>query len=309
MSYRIFFIIMLVSAIGIAGCSTKQPDTKAPDRAQIGIVNMNKAVKAHPKHSQLAELSKQADTLAAQLEAQQFAIQQAQAFQPGSNMLQTQMTELSKASEQEFNAKMSVKQDELNMRISTKVDAIRRTLSDEMKTYNDQIEKEYQPQIFNLQLKLKTLQMTKEEAASIQAELDNLQAKRSAALAAKQAELAARMDELTAPERAASEQQLAAYAKELGDEISRQAGAKQAELAARGNEQNNTAGQTSGELPQQLNSKRQEIEALQRFIIGNIKDKTAKIAVEKGYEAVLTNVAVNVSAVDITDAVIAEFNK
>ena len=303
---------MLVSAIGIAGCGTKQTDTKAPDKAQIGIIDMTKAVKAHPKYSQLAELKKQADTLAAQLEAQQLATRQAQTFQSSPNMLQQDMTELSKVSQQEFNAKMSAKQEELNGRIGTKVDAIRRTLSDEMNAYNAQIEKEYQPQVFNLQLKLRTVQMTKEEAASIQAELDKLQAQRSAALSTKQAELAARMDQLTAPEQAALEQQLAAYAKELGDEISKQAGAKQAELAARGSEQNKTAApldQTSSGLPQQLNSKRQEIEALQGFIIAHIKEQTAKIALGSGYEAVLTNVKVNVSGVDITDAVIAECNK
>lgn len=312
MSYRKFFIIMLVSTIGLTGCGTKQTqDTKTPDKAQVGVIDMNKAVKAHPKYNQLMELGKQADTLAAQLEAQQLALTQAQTFQFNSNMPHSDMAELNKASEQEFSAKMSAKQAELNGKIGTKVDAIRRTLSDEMNAYNDQIEKQYQTPIFNLQLKLKTVQLTKEETASIQAELEKIQDQRSAAISAKQAELAARMDELMAPEKAALEQQLAAYAKELNQEISKQAEAKQAEFAARGNEQKRAAAQTdlSSEIPQQLNSKQQEIEALQKSMIANIKDKTAKIALEKGYEAVLTNVAVNVSAADITDTVIAECNK
>jgi len=55
--------------------------------------------------------------------------------------------------------------------------------------------------------------------------------------------------------------------------------------------------------------KKQEIAALQDLIIVNITEKTAKIAAESGYEAVLTNVTVNVSAVDITTQVIAECNK
>lgn len=304
---------MLIASIGIAGCGTKQTqDTKAPDKAQVGIIDMNKAVKAHPKYSQLMELGKQADTLAARIEAQQLAARQSQSFQSNFNMPNSDMSELNKASEQEYNAKMSAKQNELNEKVGAKVDAIRRTLSNEMNAYNDQLDKEYQPQIFNLQLKLKTVQMTKEETASIQAELDKIQAQRSAAMTAKQAELTARMDGLIAPEKAALEQQLAAYAKNLNEEISKQVGTKQAELAARGNEQNRAAAQTDqaiSEASQQLNSKRQDIEALQGFIIESIKDKTAKIAAEKGYEAVLTNITVNVSAADITDAVIAECNK
>ena len=51
------------------------------------------------------------------------------------------------------------------------------------------------------------------------------------------------------------------------------------------------------------------MQALQDSIIENIKDKTGKVAVDRGFEAVLTNALVNVSGVDITDAVIAECNK
>ena len=55
--------------------------------------------------------------------------------------------------------------------------------------------------------------------------------------------------------------------------------------------------------------KQKEFEALQGFIITNITEKTAKVATEANYDAVLTNVTVNVSAVDVTAKVIAECNK
>ncbi len=48
---------------------------------------------------------------------------------------------------------------------------------------------------------------------------------------------------------------------------------------------------------------------LQDSIIKDIQDKTAKIAAERGLEAVLGVYKVNISAVDITDAVIAEIKK
>jgi len=303
---------MLVFTLVLAGCGTKQAvDTKAP-ATLVGIMDMNKAVMGHPKYNQLMDIGQQADTIAAQLAAQQLATARMTTVTSSPDVSQNQMVELDKASEQEFSGKMSAKQDELSPRITAKVDAVRLALSDEMKAYNDQVDKEYQPQIFNLQLKLKTVQLTKEETVVLQTELEKIQARRSAILAEKQAQLAGRMEELIAPEKAAVEQQLAAYAKELNDEISKKATVRQGEILARGNEQAMAAPQSdqhANELQEQLAMKKQEFEALQGLIIANITEKAAKVAVANGFEAVLVNVVVNVSAVDITTQVIAECNK
>jgi len=304
---------MLVFALFIAGCGTKKvEDTKTPVAPQVGIIDMNKAVKGHPKYNQLMTLGQQADTMAAQLEAQQIAVARQASVQAIPDVSQNQLTELNKASEQEFSAKMSAKQDELSPQISAKADAVRRTLSDEMSAYTAQLDKEYQPQLFNLQLKLKTVQLTKEETAVLQTELEKIQTLRSDALAAKHAALAAKMDELMAPEKAAVDQELAAYAKQINDEISNKATTLQSEMIARGNEQHmpvTQMDQATGQMQEQLAMKKQEIQALQESIIANITDKTATVAIAGGFETVLTNVAVNVSAVDITTQVITECNK
>lgn len=304
---------MLVLTIFVAGCGTKKtPDTEVPAAPQVGIIDMTKAVKGHPQYNQLMNLGQQADTIAAQLEAQQVGAGRVAPNQAISDVSEKQMTELNTASKQEFNAKMSAKQEELSPRITAKVDSSRKALSDEMKTYNDQVDKEYQPQIFNLQLKLKTVQLSKEEAATTQAELEKVQAKRSEALGVKQKQLSARMDELVAPEKAAVDAELAAYAQDLNEQISQQAAAKQGEIVARGNEQQKPVAQNNqaqSGMPEQLAMKKQEYAALQASIIANVIEKASKIAVDNGYEAVLTNVAVNVNAVDITTQVIDECNK
>lgn len=302
---------MLVLATLIAGCGTKQAqEAKTATVPQVGIIDISKAVKAHPKYKQLMELGQQADTLAAQLEAQQNAmISKSQIAQ--STQSQNEMDELNKSFEQEFNAKISAKEEELNPRLAEKADDIRRSMSHELEAYNDQLEKEYQPQIFNLQLKLKTLQPAKEETASLQVEVEKLQAQRSEALATKQKQLVARMDELMAPEKAAAEQELAAYAKQLNEEISKKIIEKQAQMAARFSNQQLTAAeeQVIGEIKQQLTMKQQELQALQGFILENIKEKTAKVASGDSFEVVVTNIAVNINAVDITSKVVAECNK
>jgi len=303
---------MLVFVLFIAGCGTKkQAEDTTPPAPQVAVIDMNKAFKAHPKYNQLLALGQQADTIAAQLEAQQLAANRQIPAQSIPDVSDNQLSELNKASEQEFSAKMSAKQDELNPRLAVKAEAIHGTLADEMKTYTDQVDKEYKPQIFNLQLKLKTVQLTKEQTTALQGELEKIETQRSEALSVKQQQLAGRMDELMAPEKAAIQQQLTAYATELNTEISKKAAAKQTEIVARGNEQQiplavtePTAVDTSP-----LAMKKQELEALQEAIITDITDKTGKVAIDNGFAAVVANVTVNVSAVDITTQVIAECNK
>jgi Skp family chaperone for outer membrane proteins len=310
--------MMIALMMLVAGCGTKQQveEPKTPEKPQVGVIDINKAVKSHPKYNQLQSLEQEANTIAAQVQAQQTAAaQRNQAALPTSDMSQGDMSELNKAFQQQFNEKMSVKEKEVNTKLATKENTIHQTLSGEFKTYTDQVDKEYQPQIFNLQLKLKTVQLTKEEAASLQGELEKLQSQQADKLAAKQKELAAKMDEMLAPDKTAAQQELEAYSKQVNEEISKQAAAKQTEIAARNNQllsapSTTLQGQAAdGSKEQQLVMKQQEIQALQDSIIENIRDKTSKVAIERGFEAVLTNVTVNVSAVDITDAVIAECNK
>lgn len=302
----------------MAGCGTKptQETTPPPALPKVGIVDMNTAVKAHPKYKDLMVFQEQAAALAAQLDAEQGAKkQQAQQVQTIPNLVdpfQQDMTQMQKALEEESNRKLTAKQHEIEGKISSKEESINRTLSDEMKAYSDQIEKEYQPQIFNLQLKLKVVQLSKEDATKIQTELDKLGAQQSQALALKQDQLKARMKELMGPEIASSEQEVAAYRKKLEDELAAQMAGKQAEFLKRDNEQHT---QTPGiapvdsELPQQLTTKQQEIEALQGFIVDDITNKVATVAVKGGFETIVTNVIVNVNAVDITTQVITECNK
>lgn len=309
--------MMIALTILVAGCGTKQaPDPKSPPQPQVGVIDINKTVKSHPKYNQLLSLQQEANTLAAQGQAQQAAAaQRNQAISALPEMPQNDMDELNKAFQQQFTERMSVKEKEVNTKFAAKENAVHQTLSDEFKIYTEQVDKEYQPQIFNLQLKLKTVQLTKEETASLQGELETLQTQQTAKLNEKQKELAAKMNELLAPEKAAAEQELQAYSKQVNEELSKQAAVKQAEIAARNIPQTSTPitsleGQAGAAgIEQQLVMKQQEIQALQDFIIENIRDKTSKIAIERGFEAVLTNVTVNVSGVDITDAVIAECNK
>lgn len=320
-----FIVTMLVITALMAGCGTKQTqETKPPTVAQVGIIDMSAAVKAHPKYKQLVLLQQEADAMIAQIEAEQVAsIHQAgelQSISPIPGATENAIDELHKAAEQEANRKLAAKESELNERLTNKANSFNRTLDEEMKAYNDQLDKEYQPQIFNIQLKLKIVQLSKEEAASMQMELDKLQTERSEALNLKQEELKKRLSELMAPENAALGKEFETYRKKIDDELATQIAAKQGEILNRGNKQQllpATTDPVNSENPQQLALamqqqlalKQQEIDALQGFILDNITEKTGKVATEGGFEVVLTHVVVNVSAVDITVQVITECNK
>lgn len=297
----------------VAGCGTKKDqDTKAPAQPQVGIIDMNKAVKGHPKYNQFLTLEKQANTIAAKVE-QATMTQQNQSNLTMPEVPQGNMAELNKAFEQEYNEKMAAKQKEMNTRLAAKEAALHKTLSEELKAYSEEVDKEFQPQIFNLQLKLKTVQLTKEETTSLQGELETLQAQHAKKMDEKQAQLVKKMEQTMAPEQAAAEEELGAYSNQLNQELSKQAAAKEAEMAVRNTPPAPTPSTTKlpvdDDLSQQLVMKQQEMQALQDSIIENIKDKTGKVAVERGFEAVLTNALVNINGVDITDAVIAECNK
>lgn len=285
-----------------AGCGQKQPqDTKDSAPNKIGFVNIDKAVKAHSKYAELQKLQREYDLLAAQ--AQRENNQQAKL--PAAP---NQAAGLIEASQQEYQARMAAKQTELNAGLNAASEEIRGKLAQELEAYAAEVDKEYQPQIFSLQLKLKTLQLTKEEATALEAELNRLQKERLAKISAREETLSGKMKEQMAAKQAQANQTLEAYAKELDADISRKFAAKPATpppdlkpgLPGTG---------AGGPLMQQLAYKRREITGLQDFIIEDIKNKAGKVAVDKGLDLVLAEVQVSVTGVDITDAVVAEIKK
>lgn len=307
--------MMLALMMLVAGCGTnKVQDTKESSQPQVGIVDMAKAVKSHPKYNQLMALEQEIRSLSAQEQARQAALaQKNQEAMAWPDTSQNDLAELNKGLQQEFTEAMSVKEQEINARLAAKEKAIHDTLSGDFKTYAEKVDQEYQPQIFNLQLKLKTVQLSKEEAASLQEQLEALQSQHADKIAEKQKELTAQMTEKMAPDKAAAAQELESYSKQVNERLGKKAAAKQEEITARnagrqtallGNVQ--AASDTGG---QQLMMKQQELRAMQDFILQNIKDKAGKVAVESGLEVVLANVAVNVNGIDITAAVITECNK
>lgn len=317
----------MIAVFFVAGCFSKpEQNTRTPAAPKIGVVDMNKAIKAHPQYQQLASLQQQYNLLAAKLESRQSAAGKAQdnagAGQKSLVSLPDEPQEnIGAGFEQEYNSRMAARQAELNAVLDDKTAHTRSSLAAEQQAYNNELDQQYQPQIFSLQLKLKTLQLGKEEMAALTEQLEQLQKERAAKAAAREQALAARLDSVMLGEKSVAEEQLAAFSRQLNEEIAQKAAAKSAEVSARNQallpENPVSVPDTSpapllpdtGEEETLLAMKQQEIAALQQTILEDIRDKAAKVAAEQGLETVLANVQVNSSAVDITNGVIGEFSK
>lgn len=301
-----FLAVLLAGTILAAGCGGKQAaeEKKAPPVAQIGIVNVQKVIQAHPRYAAYQDLQKQYNTLVAQAESLQQTTQQ-QAGPTG--VSDSALQGINETLNQEFNTKMTAKQDEINSRLSQKAEQISRDLSAEFESYGKEVDQTYQHQIFSLQLKLKTVQLTKEETEQLQKQLETLQTERAGKLAAKEKELGDKMNAAMAAEKAAAGKELDAYAAQLNADLEQQGAAKAAELASR--MQQLPVKQVSpvqAELEQKMGMKQQEIMAMENAIMKDVADKAGKIAAARNLEAVLGQYLVNVTAVDITDDVIRE---
>lgn len=306
-----FLVILILSVVLFAGCSrSKTPETKPPEVPQVGVINMDKAINAHPRYQEWQKLKQQAATLQQQLTGQ--ATQASDASVPPAVDLQSSAANgLQAAAAQEFNAKMAAKQQELQAKLAEKAKKIQGELADELKAYAQELDTEYQSRIFNQQLKLQTVHMDEKEAAEAKKTLDALKAEQANKLSAKEKELGQSVDVLLAPEKAAIEQELAAYANKVNAELNVQTANQTAALSAKIAQSGIPPATTAAnpQLMQQLDMKQQEINALEEYILNDIRDKTAKVAIERHLDTVLTGYQVNVTAVDITDAVIAAFKK
>ncbi|MBP2654216.1 MAG: outer rane chaperone Skp (OmpH) [Firmicutes bacterium] len=298
-----FVAVMAAVLVVTAGCSFNPFRDTKPSQPQtvVGLVDMEQAIKNHPKHANFEKLQNEYNALVAEVEAAKRQNASA-AYMDGS-------AGLSAAASDEFNSRMTAKQSEMNTQLQAEVKEVEQKLGTDMESYVRELDKDYQPRIFSLQLKLKTLELSKEQAETLAAESDKLQKERSEKIASKHEELAKQLNETMAGKQAAAKAEFDSYGQRVHNEIGDKLKTKQAELANRNAVTLDPANGSRSEPEQKLALKQQEIKVLQEFIVNDIRDKVGVIAAKLGLEIVLTEAKVNISAVDITNQVITEINK
>lgn len=249
-----------------AGCvsTPSTPQTKVPESVHA-IVDLQKVLETHPARSRLRQLEQELNAASAKTAENSAALEVARS---------------------EYEAAMKVRQNEDKAALEKKQTQLGDALNEQRRLFVEGLEAEYRSQMFNLDLKLKTVQLTPAEKQSLQTERDRLDAELKQKLSAKEAELAARfhseMDEFAADLSRKSE----AYADQwMTDRMQRL--------------------QQQAVSPDQ-EKQRQEIMDLSGKMIQDVRVAVAKIAGQEKIEIVWLRPAVHSSLKDITDVVIRE---
>lgn len=301
-----FLVLLTAVPLVMTGCFGKQQDTKAPvNEEKLGIIDMNKAVKEHPRYNEYQTLQLQINAISYQLDAKKEL--------PAPNVLGNQPSEfaenqtasgLDKNSQIEKGAKLSKKWNELDEKYQKTQLAIKQKAQAELADYSKELEKEYMMPLFNLKLKLNA-SLSQSEAEKIQAQVEKLETEKKQKYAARAAAVESTMNQAAAVEYERMQAELSAYQGEMNKEGPAPVADNQS-----GNLLPKEADSTDQvKLTQQLTALQQKQAMLEQQIIEDIQNKTGQIAAEKGLDTVITNIKVNIRAIDITDLVIAGLKK
>lgn len=308
--------IMTLTAIGLGGCGAK-PAAPGPaqEKIKIAVIDMNQALQSHPKYADYTALQKQINLLLAKqnLVAGGPQAESSAGDQPTGSVSPLpaepngQNSSASTAQNQ-----IAEKQAGIMASASRQQSELKRQANTEYDAYMAQLDEEYRQPTFELQLKLKTLQLTKEEAADLQDKLEGIRREKAAKSAAKEAELTANLTAKIQEIQSTAQEEIKRYSEaavaqaasgpSLSDQVAQEDAAK--DVTAK-SEQSLFSVRDAQNL-QRLQIQLAALEDLMRL---DIENECGKVARAKGYDLVVTDVTLNISADDITSEVISQFKK
>ena len=251
-----------------AGCASTSPTSAPPAKTPVmvhAMVDMQKLLEAHPSRAKLRLMEQ--ELLAAEAKA-------------------ADKTAAMESVRPEFEVAMKVRQDEDKAVLEKKQTQVGDGLNEERRLYIAALEKEYSPLLFNIDLKLKAVQLSPTQIQALQKEKEQLEAQRNQKLKSKEEELAARF-----------QREMDAFATELSRQAEIYADKWMAERRQRI--------QNTAVSPEQ-EKQRQQIVELSGRLIQDVRDAVTKIAVQEKIDMVWLRPAVHSSLKDITDIVARE---
>ena len=306
--YIVVLLVVLIAFALVSGCSKQPvPETKPSVVNSFGIIDMQKAIEAHPKYQEVAGMQKQLNTIVFQINQRQSSL-----MRHTGNFAAVESSAavgMQKMLDREFQIRMSKKQDEINSRLDKSAVQFRRELAVEMQTFAEEVDREIEPQLMNIQLKMRTLQLTAEERAAFQQNFDKLAKERSERLRLQEQRLYSKLETWMAPQKIAAEQELTAFSQQLKAELAKKEATQMEQFTDRALPPLNDQTDNLSELQAQADRKQHEIAGLKEEIFRDVRDKTVEAAISMQLDIVVTNILVNSNAVDITGNVIAELKK
>lgn len=262
-------------------------------------------VMSHPRYAEYHRLELEHNAMVAQYQFEQWNYSQKAAAE-GTSVQNFAVADAAgdAALNQELQAKVALKQSELNHRLQQRYEAL---AQEEKKTKPAQLSKEDNLKIVNLQLKLNTLSLSKEEKAAAQQELQALMKKNQVSEEVTK-RTAAEIEQAMAPEKAQAEKELAEYAQTVKADLeSRRENSHQLfqqQLSVLQDRPEPAA--WNKEWQDKLEGKEKEMQDVKDAIMADIRDKAASVAKEQGIDMIFVNYEVPGKARDVTDDIIAK---
>ena len=254
-----------------AGCAVNPTAPTTPAKAPepvYAMVDMQKLLEAHPERARLRKMEQDLAALDA-------------ATQDKSPLLEVAKTE--------FESAMKIRQNQDQALIEKKQTELTEQLNGERRRFIEKLENEYRPLLFNIDLKLKSLQNSPTESQSLQQEKSRLENERQQKLKTKEDELIAHFQSEMKGFSQALNAESEAYAKKWMDN-------RMQEL------------QKPVVAPER-EKQRQEIVALSGQMMHDVRNAVAMVAEREKIELVWYKPAVRKSVKDITELVTREITK
>ena len=254
-----------------AGCAVNPTAPTTPAKAPepvYAMVDMQKLLEAHPERARLRKMEQDLAALDA-------------ATQDKSPLLEVAKTE--------FESAMKIRQNQDQALIEKKQTELTEQLNGERRQFIEILEAEYRPLLFNIDLKLKSLQNSPTESQTLQQEKSRLENERQQKLKTREDELIAHFQREMKGFAQALNAKSEAYAKKWMDD-------RMQEL------------QKPVVAPER-EKQRQEIVALSGRMMQDVRNTVAKVAEREKIELVWYKPAVRKSVKDITELVTQEITK
>lgn len=256
---------VLALSAGCASVPVTPPAPVKPPAPVYAMIDMQKVLDQHPERTKLRQMEQTLAAARAKTEAKSALMETARA---------------------EFEAAMKVRQNQDQAAIEKKQAQLGESFNEERRLFIEKLEDEYRPLLFNIELKMKTVQYSPTEQQALQQEKQRLEAERQLKLKTKDDELAARFQKQMEAFVGERSRQSEAYAKQWMDE-------RMAEIQKP---------VVSAEQEQQ----RKEIVALSGRMIEDVRKTVAKVAEQEKIEIVWLKPAIRKPVRDITELVVKE---
>lgn len=285
----ISFSIILISILSSYFISKNKvvEETTLPTEV-MAVVDIKKAVTQHPEYKRLEALKKSLSMI---------EIYSKKRFE------QEQKVGLDFALDQEKELAISNKKRTLEQEAVVKENEINKNIKKQLEIEQDRISAKYNPEIFNIHLKFKTLKLGDSEAEALSKQLQTLLLSRDAELAEVQEKYGLILADMKKQIQSENEIEEETYSKQIEGEFKNKYNDLKLEddsIDFKENEESKLA---------EIENLKFKIKQMEDHLNSEVRDEAIKIAVSRKIDIVFNNVFMNITAIDLTDDVIAEIKR